>query len=375
MNPILKEEEMKFSKSIEEITDLLKSSEDYIYTEGENDSLIKIKNSIENSIYNNVNLIQYKNIYFGGVTKDDPSIRDGYGINFYYDENNKISSFYAGDWERNIKDGIGLMKVTNDIFFFGRFEFNQFKNGILFYNSKKYVFYGDFNNGFMERGIYLKYLENEKKVLYRGAWTKEKKKEGNQCVYHEIDNGNFFFGDFVNDKPVKGLLVVYKTPNEVIKEQVIEFEKIFYFDIKENDIKYTIQSSFGDEQQDKAAQIAGLFLQKDYDFIENISLIFDEINQKIEKFENNENYKNIEGKYINICDKIYKSLQKKYEKIFNVCLRDLDGENGQGFNDEDFKEEDFLKEGSTPFRTRSIKFNKSSSFNSQNSDFKYVSSK
>ena len=50
MNPILKEEEMKFSKSIEEITDLLKSSEDYIYTEGENDSLIKIKNSIENSI-------------------------------------------------------------------------------------------------------------------------------------------------------------------------------------------------------------------------------------------------------------------------------------------------------------------------------------
>ena len=134
MNPILKEEEMKFSKSIEEITDLLKSSEDYIYTEGENDSLIKIKNSIENSIYNNVNLIQYKNIYFGGVTKDDPSIRDGYGINFYYDENNKISSFYAGDWERNIKDGIGLMKVTNDIFFFGRFEFNQFKNGILFYN-------------------------------------------------------------------------------------------------------------------------------------------------------------------------------------------------------------------------------------------------
>ena len=61
MNPILKEEEMKFSKSIEEITDLLKSSEDYIYTEGENDSLIKIKNSIENSIYNNVNLIQYKN--------------------------------------------------------------------------------------------------------------------------------------------------------------------------------------------------------------------------------------------------------------------------------------------------------------------------
>ena len=99
------------------------------------------------------------------------------------------------------------------------------------------------------------------------------------------------------------------------------------------------------------------------------------MNEEIEKFENNENYKNIEGKYINICDKIYKSLQKKYEKIFNVCLRDLDGENGQGFNDEDFKEEDFLKEGSTPFRTRSIKFNKSSSFNSQNSDFKYVSSK
>ena len=38
--------------------------------------------------------------------------------------------------------------------------------------------------------------ENEKKVLYRGAWTKEKKKEGNQCVYHEIDNGNFFFWRF-----------------------------------------------------------------------------------------------------------------------------------------------------------------------------------
>ena len=375
MSNLLIEHELKFSKSNEEISNLLNSSEDYVYIEGENDSLIKIKNSIENSIYNNVNLIQYKNIYFGGVTKENPSIRDGYGINFYYDENNKITSFYAGDWEGNIKDGIGLMKVSNDIYFFGRFEYNQFKNGILFYNSKKYVFYGDFDNYSMKRGIYLKYLENENKVLYRGAWTKEKKKEGNQCVYHEKNNGHFFFGDFVNDKPLKGLLVVYKTPNEEIEEQVIEFEKIFYFDIKENDIKYTIQSSFGDEQQDKAAQIAGLFLQKDYDFIENISLIFQEIKRKIEKFENNENYRNIEGKYINICDKIYQSLQKKYEKIFNVYLKDLDCENEEGINDENFKEEDFLKEGSTPFRTRSIKYNKSSSFNSQNSDFKYGSSK
>ncbi len=375
MSNLLIEHELKFSKSNEEISNLLNSSEDYVYIEGENDSLIKIKNSIENSIYNNVNLIQYKNIYFGGVTKENPSIRDGYGINFYYDENNKITSFYAGDWEGNIKDGIGLMKVSNDIYFFGRFEYNQFKNGILFYNSKKYVFYGDFDNYSMKRGIYLKYLENENKVLYRGAWTKEKKKEGNQCVYHEINNGHFFFGDFVNDKPLKGLLVVYKTPNEEIEEQVIEFEKIFYFDNKENKIKYTIQSSFGDEQQDKAAQIAGLFLQKDYDFIENISLIFQEIKRKIEKFENNENYRNIEGKYINICDKIYQSLQKKYEKIFNVYLKDLDCENEEGINDENFKEEDFLKEGSTPFRTRSIKYNKSSSFNSQNSDFKYGSSK
>ena len=375
MSNLLIEQELKFSKSIEEISNFLNSSEDNVYIEGENDSLIKIKNSIENSIYNNVNIIQYKNIYFGGVTKENPSIRDGYGINFYYDENNKITSFYAGDWEGNIKDGIGLMKVSNDIYFFGRFEYNQFKTGILFYNSKKYVFYGDFDNCLMKRGIYLKYLENENKVLYRGAWTKDKKKEGNQCVYHEKNNGHFFFGDFVNDKPLKGLLVVYKTPNEEIEEQVIEFEKIFYFDNKENKIKYTIQSSFGDEQQDKAAQIAGLFLQKDYDFNENISLIFQEIKRKIEKFENNENYRNIEGKYINICDKIYQSLQKKYEKIFNVYLRDLDGENEEGINDENFKEEDFLKEGSTPFRTRSIKYNKSSSFNSQNSDFKYGSSK
>ena len=375
MSNLLIEQELKFSKSIEEISNFLNSSEDNVYIEGENDSLIKIKNSIENSIYNNVNIIQYKNIYFGGVTKENPSIRDGYGINFYYDENNKITSFYAGDWEGNIKDGIGLMKVSNDIYFFGRFEYNQFKTGILFYNSKKYVFYGDFDNCLMKRGIYLKYLENENKVLYRGAWTKDKKKEGNQCVYHEINNGHFFFGDFVNDKPLKGLLVVYKTSNEEIEEQVIEFEKIFYFDVKENNIKYTIQSSFGDEQQDKAAQIAGLFLQKDYVFIENISLIFQEIKGKIEKFENNENYRNIEGKYINICDKIYQSLQKKYEKIFNLYLKDLDCENEEGINDENFKEEDFLKEGSTPFRTRSFKYNKSSSFNSQNSDFKYGSSK
>ena len=157
MSNLLIEQEMTFSKPIEEILELLKSSEDYIYKEGEKDSLIKIKKSIENSIYNNVNLIQYKNIYFGGITKDNPSIRDGYGINFYYDENNKISSFYAGDWEGNIKDGIGLMKVSDDIYFFGKFEYNQFKNGILFYNSKKYVFYGDFNNGFMEKKPMMRY--------------------------------------------------------------------------------------------------------------------------------------------------------------------------------------------------------------------------
>ena len=50
MSNLLIEHELKFSKSNEEISNLLNSSEDYVYIEGENDSLIKIKNSIENSI-------------------------------------------------------------------------------------------------------------------------------------------------------------------------------------------------------------------------------------------------------------------------------------------------------------------------------------
>ena len=376
MNDELKEEEIQFSKPINEILEQINFSENQIYEEGDVNNIIKLKKHPDNSIYNNINLTQYKNIYFGGVSQSNPTIREGYGLNFYYDNNNNLNSFYAGEWVSNSKEGIGLMNISNEKYFFGNFTYNQFKYGILFYLNTNYVYFGEFNEGNFEKGIIFK-NEDNKRIIYRGSQTKERKKEGGPSVYHEIDNGTFFFGNFINDEPIKGLLVVYKTPNELNEEQIIEFEKIFYFDKKESGIKYTIQSSFGDEQQDKAAQIASLFLQKDYSFIENISLVFQQIKDKIDKILNNSNYKNILGKYNNISDKLYKSLNKKYEQIFEIYLvNNLEGGDEQGINDEEFnKEEDFSKEHSTPLKPISIKVNLSSSVNSQNNDFKYGSSK
>jgi hypothetical protein len=160
MNDELKEEEIQFSKPINEILEQINFSENQIYEEGDVNNIIRLKKHPDNSIYNNINLIQYKNIYFGGVSQSNPTIREGYGLNFYYDNNNNLNSFYAGEWVSNSKEGIGLMNISNEKYFFGNFTYNQFKYGILFYLNTNYVYYGEFNEGNFEKGIIFKNEDN-----------------------------------------------------------------------------------------------------------------------------------------------------------------------------------------------------------------------
>ena len=55
MNDELKEEEIQFSKPINEILEQINFSENQIYEEGDLNNIIKLKKHPDNSIYNNIN--------------------------------------------------------------------------------------------------------------------------------------------------------------------------------------------------------------------------------------------------------------------------------------------------------------------------------
>ena len=124
---MLYEQEFLFQKNVDEISKSL-IDQKTILIEDE----ISIF-SIENNI-----IIKYKDIYIGGVSSNF-NLRQGFGLNKY--ENS--SSFYLGQWNNNMKEGNGFLKIDENILYVGSFHLNQFDGfGILYYKSNNTFFLG-----------------------------------------------------------------------------------------------------------------------------------------------------------------------------------------------------------------------------------------
>ena len=167
--------------------------------------------------------INYENIYIGAVSINDLSRRENFGLNIYSDD-----CFYIGRWKDNMKEGVGFLKINENLMYSGNFSSNQFNGfGFLYDKAKNNLFFGEFNNGEYSEGIFYN-IENE--YIYRGK-IKDGKKNDNLCSFFDTKKGYLFIGEIIEDEFNKGY-VYFTKMKEVNQNTDIEFNiiKIFYFD-------------------------------------------------------------------------------------------------------------------------------------------------
>ena len=154
----------------------------------------------ENEITKNkLFLITYKNIYIGGASFS-LNLREGFGLNKY--EN--TASFYLGQWKDNMKEGIGFLKIDENMLYIGSFHLNQFDGfGMLYYKSNNNFYFGDFDNGSFSKGLY---CNVNKELFYRGKFN-ENKKNDTFCTFLEKNNKQLFMGEVDDDIFIKGYLI------------------------------------------------------------------------------------------------------------------------------------------------------------------------
>jgi len=213
---------------------------------------------------NSLLFIKYENIYIGAVSIKDISQRENFGLN-----NFSVQSFYIGQWKDNMKDGIGFLKINENLMYIGNFENNQFDGfGILYNKSNGEYFFGDFNQGGYEGGI----IYNEiNEYFYRGK-IKEGKKSDKLCTYFDAKNGNLFVGEIIEDEYNKGYLAICQITEEKNNEEEEESEflnfniqKIFYFDgYGTNNKSFIHYNDFSAEFYAKIQDIINSIFQADY---------------------------------------------------------------------------------------------------------------
>ena len=239
-------------------------------------------------------LIQYRNIYIGGISLDFKS-REGFGINKY--ENS--SSFYLGQWKNNMKEGIGFLKIDENTLYIGSFHLNQFEGfGILYYKSHNIFYLGEFKNGTFIEGIFC----NVSKELYYRGKIKQNKKNDSFCTFLEKNNKNLYIGEIQDDIFIKGYLCLYQI-NEItrqdengIDELVVHFDidTIFHFD-KTNDknITFIDNSLFDNDFRNKIQENMKKIFGVDYRISHKTTDIIGYF-QYLESLENDEDYNFLE---------------------------------------------------------------------------------
>ena len=181
--------------------------------------LDKIENKKNYYLY-----IKYKDIYIGGLSIFDCQSKEGFG--FYKYLNNPEPSFYLGQWEKNVKSGIGFLKIDNNHFYFGHFKGNQMNDYGLYYNKKNDIFYyGKFNNGIFLEGLYC----NLSKDIYYFGKFKDNKKNDDFCCFINYKKNRLFLGEIKNDLFIKGYVIIYDT-EESDTSIVLKTEKFIHYD-------------------------------------------------------------------------------------------------------------------------------------------------
>ncbi len=254
--------------------------------------------------------IKYENIYIGAISIDDIYKRENFGLNIYSKD-----SFYIGNWKANMKDGIGFLKINNNLMYIGNFENNQLNGfGILYDKENNILFFGDFNHGEYEEGIFYNYV-NE--YFYRGK-VKKGKKNDHLCTYFDPKNGNLFIGEIIDDEFNKGYIgfcnITQVKNNEDEDEELLNFniQKIFYFDgLGANNKSFIHHDAFTIEFYSKIQDIMNNIFQADYNLKDQNESVLEYFSY-LEGIESNEDY--------NISLENYNSFENNEQSIENEFI-------------------------------------------------------
>ena len=255
---MIKEQEISYNINLNDIFKLLSKTEDEIII----DDII----------------INYKEIYIGGVSISDITLREKFGINKYSE-----NSFYLGQWKNNTKNGTGFLKINDNVMYMGSFIKNQLEGfGMLFYKKEEMLYFGNFIEGKFNDGLYY----NQKLgIFYRGK-VKNGKKNDNFCTFFEIKKGHLYIGEVIDDIFTKGYLGFCEITKEKIKneenqeEELINFklQKIVYFDKSNNKVDIIHCYMYVPEFYEKIQDFMNKVFQADYNLKDQTESIIDYFN-------------------------------------------------------------------------------------------------
>ena len=196
-----------------------------------------------------------------------------------------------------MKEGLGFLKINENIMYIGNFLNNQLNGfGILYNKIKNNFFFGNFNNGEYDKGIFYN-MENS--YLYRGK-IKNGKKDDKLCTFFDTKNGKLFFGEIIEDEFSKGYVfyvqITEENGNEEQAEIKFDIQKIVYFDgLGAENKKFFYDEYFTEEFHTKLEDLANSIFESDYnlkDQDQNLLIYFNGLNgvKNDGKYYNVDNY-------------------------------------------------------------------------------------
>lgn len=267
----------------------------------------EIKSFLNNKedIKNYIVLINYKDIYNGGLSIFDFKSRTRFGLNIYL--NNSESLFYFGQWKNNQKSGIGFIK-TNNYLYIGNFSNNKINGCGLLYNKETGNYYfGQFNNGIFQKGFYCNFTKD---IYYIGEFINNKKND-NFCCYFNSIKKKLYLGNIKDDLFIKGHIITLKI-EEMEEKIIIKIESIYSYD-RSNQIYLADIINIKNDKN---------FEEITYDLLEYI----ENLKQKIIKI--NELFRELEEAFNkdSFNDQIennFFSLENEFIEAFNDCFGNI----------------------------------------------------
>ena len=291
----------------------------------------------KNNFINSLLFINYKEIYIGGVSFLNPRSREKFGLNKY-----SKNSFYLGQWEKNTKNGIGILQINKNIMYMGNFVKNQIHGyGMLYYVLERVLYIGDFSEGkFMEGMCYLQ--KND--ICYRGK-IKNGKKCGDFCTYVEFKKNRIFIGKTMDDIFIKGYFGICeisitnkininnKNDDNDDETHILELNRIIYFDKSDiNNIKIIYNSQINQELYSKIQDIMSNIYQVDYNMKIHYENLIDYF-QSFNSYVNDRDYIDYLIKYNQVDED--DSLENYFLKDFNDFCNKFK-ENDKIFNNNEY---------------------------------------
>ena len=153
-----------------------------------------------------VNRYDNGDAYFGYYAND---VRNHHGFYFYnpiYENNYKLNRYYFGLWKNDLRHGYGIYLWTKEE---GKEKFyDNFDNS----NFKAYV--GNFDSDNLVKGTYLS-KEEDNYFVYHGTFSKDRKREGNNCFYFSSNLEILLYGTFKENEFVDGYFASFYDDGDI----------------------------------------------------------------------------------------------------------------------------------------------------------------